>query len=285
MAVLPQATPLLLTKRLNAFLGANTGPTLPTLLLTTHHGKLLAHASASSQPVSVLRTHATVAASLLAIHTSSSVALPSALPGSETPDLVNSAPPSVHTEDDEETARGTDEDDEGEGGDARRAPASQHPSVKPVTITVQLSGGTVIIRRLKCGLLLVCVGPSSQQHDALPTSTSSSTAAGPTSASAGATASSLGAAGHGASGGSHNSGAVAAVTQALESADLLQATTATVAETESLTSAGGQTTTSVDSSASSTSVVAMRRQAAELARWLDDKLGTLSVPEDTTGVE
>ncbi|KAJ6787305.1 hypothetical protein PWT90_07620 [Aphanocladium album] len=299
MAVLPQATPLLLTKRLNAFLNANTTPQLPTLLLTTYHGKLLAHASAASQPVYVLRTHATVAASLLAIHTSSSVALPSALPGSETPDLISSAPPSVHDrddddDDDEETARGTDDeiDPRHQQQQQQHTAAGAQPghSVKPVTITVQLSGGTVIIRRLKCGLLFVCVGPSS--HDA--PSAPSSTAAGPTAAAAAASASaasaamtgsSLGAAGSG--GGSSNnhsnSGGMAAVTQALESADLLNATTA-VADTESLVSAGGQTTASIDSSAS-TSVVAMRRHAAELARWLDDKLGTLSVPEDSTGGE
>lgn len=309
MAVLPQATPLLLTKRLNAFLSANQTPELPTLLLTTYHGKLLAHSS--TQPVSVLRTHATVAASLLAIHTSSSVALPSALPGFETPDLGNSAPPSVrstdddtHTEedDDEETARGTDDEVEqqqygrqtmvGDAGPSEHRQQHQHGgsggvhssnSVKPVTITVQLSGGTVIIRRLKCGLLFVCIGPST--HESPSTTSSTAGGGGPTTAAgagAGVMSSSLGG---GSSGGTAaGGGGLAAVTQALENTDLLNATTSTVSETESLISAGGQTTTSMDSSAS-TSIVAMRRHAADLARWLDDKLGTLAVPEDSTGTE
>lgn len=285
MAVLPQATPLLLTKRLNAFLAANQTPQLPTLLLTTSHGKLLAHASSASQPVAVLRTHATVAASLLAIHTSSSVALPSALPGASTPDPVRSGASSVRDqgddeddEDDEATARGTDDEVDQQGSSQQGkngAGGVAGNSVKPVTITVQLSGGTVIIRRLKCGLLFVCVGPSA--HDGA--SATSSNAAGPT-ASSSTAAAAAGSSGAGASSSSLGAG-VAAVTQALESADLLSAT---VAETESLTSAGGLTTTSADSSAS-TSVVAMRRHAAELARWLDDKLGTLSVPEDSTGAE
>ncbi|KAJ4150216.1 hypothetical protein LMH87_010975 [Akanthomyces muscarius] len=283
MAVLPQATPLLLTKRLNAFLRAHTTPQLPTLLLTTYHGKLLAHASSASQPVSILRTHATVAASLLAIHTSSSVALPAALGGgSETNDPEHSAPPSDDEVDDDETARGTDDEADQHQQQQQAAATPGGSAVKPLTITVQLSGGTVIIRRLKCGLLLVCVGPSSHDTASSSAPSSDATATGPT---PGATASSVGAT---AGNSSNNNGAVAAVTQALESAELLHATTTTTTETESLTSAGGQTTTTSSgdsSSGSASSVVAMRRYAAELARGLDEKLGTLSVPEDSTGAE
>lgn len=54
-------------------------------------------------------------------------------------------------------------------------------------------------------------------------------------------------------------------------------------EVESLISAGGLTTSSLES-ASAAPVVAMRRHAAELARWLDEKLGTLRVPEEGIGV-
>jgi hypothetical protein len=115
---------------------------------------------------------------------------------------------------------------------ARRRAAK---SVKPVTITVQLSGGTVIIRRLKCGLLFVCVGPSA--HDMQPDAHL------------------------------HH-----------ENGDL----TGSPSEVESLVSAGGQTTSSMDSLGAA-SVVAMRRHAGELARWLDDKLGTLRVPEEGVG--
>ncbi|OAA51748.1 hypothetical protein NOR_00341 [Metarhizium rileyi] len=235
---LPNPTPpLLLTKRLNAFLHANQNPQLPTLLLTTCHGKLLAHTS--PHPVSVLRTHATVAASLLAIHTSSSVDVPSALPGSRTPDPITSSPVLPPQDDDD---RDDDDDDDDDDQDpaphdtaaSKKAAAKRRAarSVKPVTITVQLSGGTVIIRRLKCGLLFVCVGPSA--HDLHPAP--------------------------------HENGDVSG----------------SPSEVESLVSAGGQTTSSLDS-VGAASVVAMRRHAGELARWLDDKLGTLQVPEEGVG--
>ncbi|KHN99160.1 uncharacterized protein MAM_02858 [Metarhizium album ARSEF 1941] len=239
--------PLLLTKRLNAFLHANQTPQLPTLLLTTCHGKLLAHAS--PHPVSILRTHATVAASLLAIHTSSSADVPSALPGSRTPDPIPSSPvlyPDTSDKEDYGDDDGDDDDDDDDDDQdaaphataaSKRAAAKRRAarSVKPVTITVQLSGGTVIIRRLKCGLLFVSVGPSA--HDLQPDAhlqPENGDAAGSPS------------------------------------------------EVESLASAGAQTSSSLES-AGAASVVAMRRHAADLARWLDDKLGTLRVPEEGVG--
>lgn len=223
--------PLLLTKRLTAFLHANQTPQLPTLLLTTPHGKLLAHVSPS--PVSVLRTHATVAASLLAIHTSASAALPAALPGARTPDPIGSSPPDGVDGEADHQGEG-DEDDERSNRRGHRARA-----VKPVTITVQLSGGTVVIRRLKCGLLFVCVGPAAgepEHHDHHH----------------------------------HHHGETSQV--------------GSPSEVDSMISAGGQTTTSLES-AGAAAVVAMRRHAADLARWLDDKLGSLTVPEEGVGVE
>lgn len=266
----PSATPpLLLTKRLNAFLHAHQTAHLPTLLLTTPQGKLLAHAS--SQPVSVLRTHATVAASLLAIHTASSAAIPTALPGSRTPDPISSSPASPRGSDDDEDdddrygdrhmsdeqrddyERDPDaEEEEGRyeaagatgSSDGTREAKKQRSkrTVRPGVITVQLSEGTVIIRRLKCGLLFVCVGPAASSlqdhhhhHQHHPSSHENGDGVGSPS------------------------------------------------EVESLISAGGMTTSSLES-ASAAPVVAMRRQAAELARWLDEKLGTLKVPEEGIGV-
>ncbi|KND88198.1 hypothetical protein TOPH_07208 [Tolypocladium ophioglossoides CBS 100239] len=229
--------PLLLTKRLNAFLHANQTSHLPTLLLTTAHGKLLAHAS--PHPVALLRTHATVAASLLAIHTSSSVDLPSALPGSRTPVPIASSPVLAGTDDEDDDSEDRedselqsvrDEDEPEYRAQARRRSAAK--LVKPVSITVQLSGGTVIIRRLKCGLLFVAVGPSGHEYQSDRHTR-------------------------------HENGDP----------------TGSPSEVESLVSAGGQTTSSLESVGSS-SVVAMRRHAGELARWLDDKLGTLRVPEE-----
>ncbi|KAI5467769.1 hypothetical protein BGZ63DRAFT_419454 [Mariannaea sp. PMI_226] len=234
--------PLLLTKRLTGFLHANQTPALPTLLLTTPHGKLLAHAS--PQPVSVLRTHATVAASLLTIHSSSSPALPSALPGSRTPDPIGSSPPLADDADDDQ-ARSDDEDSPLSQSLHQYPPAPKPKPIKPTTITVQLSGGTVVIRRLKCGLLFVCVGPA---QDA--------------------------ATDHGHLHPHDRSGDVSHV--------------GSPSEVDSMISTGGHTTASLDSSAAGTtgaSVIALRRHAAELSRWLDDKLGTLTVPEEGVGVE
>ncbi|KYK55026.1 hypothetical protein DCS_06987 [Drechmeria coniospora] len=213
--------PLLFTKRLHAFLHANQTPTLPTLLLTTSHGKLLAHASPHA--VVVLRTHATVAASLLAIHTSSSVDVPSALPSTRTADAAA---------EEAEDESGADDRDDRKRRDVPEARAkarrkSAAKAVQPVAITMQLSGGTIIIRRLRCGLLFVAVGPSNHEHQA-----------------------------------EHENGDP----------------TGSPSEVDSLTSAGGQTTSSLES-AGAASVAAMRRHAGDLARWLDDKLGTLQVPE------
>lgn len=200
--------PLLLTKRLATFLHANQSAALPTLLLTTPQGRLLAHAS--RLPAAILRTYATVAASLLSIHATSSPCIPAALPGAHSPQPT-------------------------------QAPA---PQITPSTITVQLSGGTIVIRRLKCGLLFVCVGPPGN---------------GPAGEDgvvegAGLMVQALGVAGEAGMGSSPS-------------------------EVESL---GGRSTCSLDS-VGATAVVAMRRQAAELARWLDDKLGTLKVPEERLG--
>ncbi|KPM36643.1 hypothetical protein AK830_g9939 [Neonectria ditissima] len=227
--------PLLLTKRLTAFLHANQTATLPTLLLTSPHGKLLAHAS--PQPVSILRTHATVAASLLAIHSSSSPVLPSSLPGSRTPDPIGSSPP--------------DEEDDDDADDEQLS-QSQHQyqnspkakPIKPATITVQLSGGTVVIRRLKCGLLFVCVGPAQDTPGDHPPHLHP----------------------HDRSGDASHVGSPG--------------------EADSMISIGAQTTASLESSTGTgAAAIALRRHAADLSRWLDDKLGTLTVPEEGVGVQ
>ncbi|PFH59663.1 hypothetical protein XA68_12041 [Ophiocordyceps unilateralis] len=153
--------PLLLTKRLNAFLHANQSPLLPTLLLTTAHGKLLAHAG--TQPVSLLRTHATVAASLLAIHTSSSVDVPSALPGARTPPDAGADDESITADDDDDYDENHVATPRADGRVQARRRVAGKPAL-PVAITVQLSGGTVVIRRLKCNLLFVAIGPSAQDY-------------------------------------------------------------------------------------------------------------------------
>lgn len=156
--------------------------------------------------------------------------VPSALPGSRTPDPITSSPVLGPEHSDNDDVAPHDMSASSKAAARRRAAKS----VKPVTITVQLSGGTVIIRRLKCGLLFVCVGPSA--HDLQPDA------------------------------------------HLQENGD----TVGSPSEVESLVSAGGQTTSSLDSLGAA-SVVAMRRHAGDLARWLDDKLGTLRVPEEGVG--
>ena len=237
MSISHPTPPLLLTKRLTAFLNANRTPQLPTLLLTSPHGKLLAHAS--PHPVASLRTHATVAASLLAIHSTSAPALAASLPGSRTPDPIGSSPPEEEGLDDE-----TDHLSQSQQLDSHKSGKGR--GIKPATVTVQLTSGTVVIRRLKCGLLFVCVGPANPDaaehggpnlHDLQVPPGESSHVGSPDGA-------------------------------------------------DSILSTGAQTTASLDSTAgSAAAVAALRRHAAELARWLDDKLGTLTVPEEGVGVE
>lgn len=243
--------PLLLTKRLTSFLHSSQSATVPTLLLTTPSGKLLAHASPN--PVSVLRTHATVAASLFSIHTSSSVAVPTALPGFSTPEATESSASSVDSDsgDQDQQQQHQQQQQKRRGKDRGKAKKSDGVQpTKPVTITVQLSGGIVVIRMLKCGLLFVCVGPppapASEHAEQSPSQQQQH---------------------------HHHSP---------DGADPAAASIGSPSE-ESLVSAGGNTTASLDSVAAA-GAAAMRRHASELARWLDDKLGTLAVPEEGVGV-
>ncbi|KAF4977499.1 hypothetical protein FZEAL_5977 [Fusarium zealandicum] len=237
MSISHPTPPLLLTKRLTAFLHANQTAQLPTLLLTTPHGKLLAHAS--PQAVAVLRTHATVAASLLSIHSTSAPALASSLPGSRTPDPIGSSPPDDDETEDDETDRLS------QSQQLESHPSSTGRGIKPATVTVQLTSGTVVIRRLKCGLLFVCVGPANPD--------------------------------------------VADSTSHINDVQVPTGEASQVGSpdgTDSILSTGAQTTASLESTTGTASVVAaLRRHAAELSRWLDDKLGTLAVPEEGVGVE
>ncbi|KAI0009380.1 hypothetical protein F4779DRAFT_376224 [Xylariaceae sp. FL0662B] len=217
---LPAPTPpLLLTKRLTAFLHANLSPQIHTALLTTLSGKLLAHAS--PHPVSTLRTQCTVAASLWALY-----ATPAA--GATVTDvLLNQS-------------------------DSPAIPRDPTPSA----VTLQLAGAVVVIRHLRCGLLFVCIGPPAeggdpgaqpqQQQQTRPAQAPPSLAPEPQATPLGSPS-----------------------------------------EVASVMSAGAATTASVATAASvgASAMVVMRRQAEELARWLDDKLGSLGVPEEALGLD
>uniref|UniRef100_L2FH63 Uncharacterized protein n=1 Tax=Colletotrichum fructicola (strain Nara gc5) TaxID=1213859 RepID=L2FH63_COLFN len=125
------------------------------------------------------------------------------------------------------------------------AHASPHP-VALLRTQSTLAAGVVVIRRLKCGLLFVCIGPLAEHIEE----------------GSGSGGQQLQQGGLAAHGGHNGTG-------------------------ESVLSVGGITTASLGSvgSVNTAGVVVMRRHAEELARWLDDKLGSLRVPEEGVGVE
>ncbi|KAI1100620.1 hypothetical protein F4804DRAFT_39533 [Jackrogersella minutella] len=212
---------LLLTKRLTAFLSSNLSPQIHTAVLTTLSGKLLAHAS--PHPVHALRTQCTVAASIWALYSTPPAA------GTTVAEALPPPPPPQTTT------------------------TTTHPDTHapvPNAVTIQLTGGVMVIRHLRCGLLFVCVGPGGEGgvEQARPMSSP-------------------------AGGGEHQ--------------HHLATPLGSPSEVASVASAGAATTASVatTASAAASAVVAMRRQAEELARWLDDKLGSLGVLEEGLGIE
>ncbi|KAI0112439.1 hypothetical protein GGR51DRAFT_40534 [Nemania sp. FL0031] len=216
MSLAAPTPPLLLTKRLTAFLRANLSPQIHTTLLTTVAGKLLTHASPHS--VAALRTQATVAASLWALYAAQSTSI-----------IIEGALPSQSSS----------------------AWASK-PS--PSAITVQLEGAVVVIRHLRCGLLFICIGPVADSLD-------SASVRHP-----------------------HQQSRPMQTPQENvepQPSPLLGSPSEveSVASTSAATTASIATTTSVGAS----SVVAMRRQAEELARCLNDRLDPLDIPDETAG--
>ncbi|KXJ97089.1 hypothetical protein Micbo1qcDRAFT_191665 [Microdochium bolleyi] len=218
--------PLLLTKRLTAFLHTNLNPQVHTALLTTPAGKLLAHAS--TMPVSTLRTQCTVAASLWATY---------ATPETGT-SIAEALPHSDHDHD--------------HHGGAGAGTTSEPPA--PSALTLQMAGALVVLRRLKCGLLFVCIGPT-------PEAAAASTSSAPQQ--------------HQQQHGRH--------LQTPSHSEHPTPTIGSPAEVASVHSAAPSTTTL--GSVGATGVVLMRRHAEELAKWLDDKLGTLGVPTEGSTFE
>ena len=164
-----------------------------------------------------------------------------------TPEHYSSPPPEEAEED--------DEDDEGDAPEADLARKVE--ALKPATITVQLTGGTVLIRRLKCGLLLVCVGPSSAAgSDDHPSSQPPS----------------------------HHH-IQQSSQQLLDTMDMAPPVSTSPSEVESQLSTTGSTTTVSMEGSGAAAVVAMRKHASNVAKWLDAKLGTLTVPDEGVGVE
>ncbi|RKF74253.1 hypothetical protein GcM1_240057 [Golovinomyces cichoracearum] len=122
---------MLLTKNLTEFLSQNTGPVIPTMLLLSPAGKLLA--SSSPLPASRLRTQATLAYSLWTIYLPSISSISAALP----PTMAEVSSFEIDSS-------------------SHRTTAQQQLS----TITIQLTNGLMMIRALDCDLLYVALNIS-----------------------------------------------------------------------------------------------------------------------------
>lgn len=267
--------PLLLTKRLTSFLHLNLSPQITTLLLLTPDGKLLAYASQPPIPVATLRTHGTVAASLYAIHSN----------GTDLDSIDGALPPGSRGSTPASATRGRRRSTTADPTAAATAAAGTGGG--PLAVTIQLESGTVlVIRRLKCGMLFVSMGPPAAGGNPHPHSRPGTQHAHhhqqqhPPSGDGGDAAAANG----------HHTPASASpphppaqqqqqqlhpgvLGSPRDTASILSGATGATAQTQT-------TDSSVVFGAGTAGVVAARRHAEELARWLDDKLGTLEVPDD-----
>ncbi|KAK4454149.1 hypothetical protein QBC34DRAFT_434341 [Podospora aff. communis PSN243] len=250
--MMPLPPPLLLTKRVTAFLRANLSDLLRAAVLTTPAGNLLVHAS--NLPASVLRRQCAVAASLWAMH----------------------SPPASTSANASATHNG-----EGSSGSnsSRTSPvpaptgSSSTITVPAPAVTVQLDSGAVfVIRQLQCGMLFICMGGEES-----PATTTAAAGGAQTSAATTAGAANDNDAGEdlGPGSGASTGGGASPLASPSE-----------VDSVHSTGTAGGATTTSQGTAGtaaagglSPASVLALRRQVEELARWLDARLGSLYVPE------
>ncbi|KAK3316407.1 hypothetical protein B0H66DRAFT_561216 [Apodospora peruviana] len=265
---MPAPPPLFLSKRVTAFLNANLSSHIRMAALTTPAGRLLAHAS--QLPASVLRRQCGVAASLWALH--------------------SPPPPADHQQNNEGSEGGKGKE---RGGKPAPAPA----------ITVQLDSGAVfVIRRLRCGMLFVCMGgnigtgssrgsetPHQQQHQQPQLQRQDSSTSGiivdggggesvlPPPATLGLTTT------------TGDKMFLAPPPGSVSPTPL--GSPSDVGSVLSAHHAAGWTTGSISTAGaagngplSPVSVLAMRRRVEELARVLDERLGALCVPEEGIGI-
>lgn len=247
--MLPLPPPLLLTKRVTAFLRANLSDLLRAAVLTTPAGNLLVHAS--NLPASVLRRQCAVAASLWEMRS----------PTATNPANTNNG------------GEGSSSGSSPAGGGSATG-ANNGTSAQPPTATVQLDSGTVfVIRQLQCGMLFICMGGEENQVPA--SAQGGNTTAGPSTAMHDETGEDAGAAsasGSAAVPGTGNTTAAggASPLASPSEVDSVHSAATTTNQGTAGTAAGGL---------SETSVLCLRIQAEELARWLDARLGSLYVPE------
>jgi hypothetical protein len=290
-AYLQSGPPLLLTKRLTSYLHsrlAQSQPHIHTVLLATPTGKLLAHASAlapdQNVPVRTLRTQTAVAASLWAMHEAEtwSESVRDALGEAEGDN--GGAVGRRNRHDGLRAGQGH----EREGGLPRSS-----------AITVQLESGAVfVIRKLRCGLLFVGIGPEADATatittpgpSQLPGHVQGSTSTASTSLTNGqhspprppapgsptsenTSELSAGTTSHATT---QSRGASSVEDEGHESSAISSVPTAV----DGLVGAGGGGTVS---GSGSTGVSAIRRRAEEIARGLDERLGALSIPDEGLG--
>ena len=277
---MPPPPPLLLTKRVTSFLRANLSPHIHAAMLTTPAGSLLAHAS--NLPAHALRRQCAVAASLWALQG----------PASDSDEL--GATPA---------------------GSTTKKKRGKH---SPPVVTVQLDTGAVfVIRRLRCGMLFICIGgtegsagrrtptpsdyqplsptsvappttaaaqpPQDHPADTTDTSTFSSSTLPTSSSSPPSTPSPRTAASKPSSTHTQTPPQPTLTTPR----PLHPHAYGSPSESASINSAyttGAATTTSMASSSTYPSASGMRRQVEDLARWLDERLGGLYVPEEGIGI-
>ncbi|RDL37116.1 uncharacterized protein BP5553_04549 [Venustampulla echinocandica] len=223
------------------FLSQNTSPELPTMLLISSTGKLLS--SCSPLPASTLRTQSTVASTLWNLHHPD----PDRDPHQSAGNNHVSSPQSVSSQ---ATTEG---------------PSSPAPSGASTTngsdlnsITIQISHGIMVIRSLSCGLLFVAIGPSSVPTTitALP-DLSSLAPHTPRVAS------------------SHTSPPSSPAPQqesheAIPENDM--SGSAVAATGSGFPSQVGSVRSSVARASKKANLMAIKRQAEEVSRWLDDRL-------------
>ncbi|KAK4153086.1 hypothetical protein C8A00DRAFT_15676, partial [Chaetomidium leptoderma] len=297
---MPPPPPLLLTKRVTSFLRANLSPHIHSAMLTTPAGSLLAHAS--NLPASALRRQAAVAASLWALQGPSHANTASPAP----------TPASIAA-----------------GSTVRTRKSGKH---SPPTVTVQLDSGAVfVIRRLRCGMLFICMGGSEAAAAAgrhtptppaphltrlsrspapiaptpePPTTDATTAAVDPSSSNGHARPSTPPSSQfpppppptqpttptapphHTTSSASVNTGTTTTSTST-STTTTTSTTTATSVPPGSPSEAASilsSHTTASGATVSGNSVSLMRRQVEELARWLDERLGGLCVPEEGIGI-
>ncbi|KAK3402205.1 hypothetical protein B0T20DRAFT_134006 [Sordaria brevicollis] len=284
--LMPPPPPLLLSKRVTAFLHANLSTYIRTAALTTPAGKLLAHAS-NGLSASALRRQCAVAASLWGLHHPSGSGYGGDHGhGADDHHVIGSPTGSTASQSTVGTARGG-----AAGGGLRARP------VPGQAVTVQMDNGLVfVIRRLRCGMLFICMGGEEGHGHGHGNGKQPGETEGANGGEAPPTPGHLDPGHHlPLRAGPHRTPTSSSATSARSKreADISGENTplgTSINTAPTASTSQGSNANAVNNAAASargpsaSSVRAMRRQVEELARWLDERLGTLYVPEEGIGL-